>query len=66
MMQNGFRRIALAQGLLPARLPPNEASTQAAPFNAQHSDASQPDRAAPGEWDSDCQPRVAGAATASS
>ena len=24
MMQNGFRRIALAQGLLPERLPPRE------------------------------------------
>ena len=65
MMQNGFRRIALAQGLLPARLPPNQVSAQAAPFNAQHSDASQPDRTAPDEWDSDRQPRVAGDAASS-
>jgi hypothetical protein len=36
MMQNGFRRIALAQGLLPARLPLPEAPADVEPTAAQY------------------------------
>ncbi len=38
MMQNGFRRIALAQGLLPERLP-----TREVPVNVEPSAAARPE-----------------------
>jgi len=41
MMQNGFRRIALAQGLLPDRLPSRQI-----PANAEPADALRPDATA--------------------
>jgi hypothetical protein len=61
MMQNGFRRIALAQGLLPDRLPPREAAPPE-PTSGANQDAPGADRAPPAWSDRDADTRIAGAA----
>lgn len=62
MMQNGFRRIALAQGLLPDRLPSCEVSAQVANADARQLDATETDRVPAGQWDNDPKMLMAGAA----
>jgi hypothetical protein len=55
MMQNGFRRIALAQGLLPERPPSREAPANVEPSTAQRLDVTEE----AGAWDGDPDMRVA-------
>ena len=51
MMQNGFRRIALAQGLLPERPVSREAPVGAEPEAAQRLDTSEEAGTPDGAWD---------------
>lgn len=62
MMQNGFRRIALAQGLLPDRLTSREVSESNEPPDVSRLGASEAAGVSPGARDGDPQMRVAGAA----
>jgi hypothetical protein len=63
MMQNGFRRIALAQGLLSERLPPREVLASVEPHAAPRLDTTEAaDRPGGGCCDGDLEMPVAGAA----
>ncbi len=62
MMQNGFRRIALAQGLLPEPLPSREAPATHEPCEVQHPDAAEAAASPPGACDGNPDVRVACAA----
>ena len=59
MMQNGFRRIALAQGLLPVRPPSPAASTGQITSDPQPSDPGETARTPTGDWNNDPEMRVA-------
>jgi hypothetical protein len=56
MIQNAFRRIALAQGLLPERLQPGEGPTQSAASEAGR-DAAEADRDRRDGWRRDAERR---------
>ena len=62
MMQNGFRRIALAQGLLPERLPSRELPAAPEPCADRHPDAAAAAAASPSAGDGEPGMRVACAA----
>jgi hypothetical protein len=59
MMQNGFRRIALAQGLLPARPPSPAVSARDTTSDIQQSDLGETERTPTNGWNSDPEMRVA-------
>jgi hypothetical protein len=62
MMQNGFRRIALAQGLLPERLATRDLAADVAPSAAPRLDAAEAPESPTGAYDDDRDMLVAGAA----
>jgi hypothetical protein len=62
MMQNGFRRIALAQGLLPDRLPNRETPAKVEPSEAPRLNDTAAPRAPSDTWDGGIEMRVAGSA----
>jgi len=64
MMQNGFRRIALAQGLLPERPATREVAANVEPAAAPRPDATEAADSPPGACGDDRQMLVAGAAWA--
>jgi hypothetical protein len=59
-MQNGFRRIALAQGLLPDRLPSRQVPTLSATSDAPRLDRAEARRTAPDAADREAEILVAG------
>jgi len=59
MMQNEFRRIALAQGLLPERLPLREAPTSVEPSANERPEVAEAAGTPAGGWNDDPEMRVA-------
>jgi hypothetical protein len=59
-MQNGFRRIALAQGLLPERLPSGQVPARSATSDAPRLDHAEARHTAPGAADREAEMLVAG------
>jgi hypothetical protein len=59
MMQNGFRRIALAQGLLPERLPSREVSANVESSGGSRLDLADTPRTPSDAWDNGVEMRVA-------
>jgi hypothetical protein len=55
MMQNGFRRLALAQGLLPARPPPPDVPAQLKAFDAPPSSSAAAPQPPSDTWDSEAE-----------
>jgi hypothetical protein len=64
-MQNGFRRIALAQGLLPERLPARQVPTRSATSDASCLDPAEARSATPDAADREAEMLVAGFAVPS-
>ena len=62
MMQNGFRRIALAQGLLPERLAARDLPADVAPSATPRPNAEEATDPPAGAYDTDREILVAGAA----
>jgi hypothetical protein len=60
MMQNGFRRIALAQGLLPERSSPRETQATAEGHESAPLTCGEADHVAATDWDNGADLRVAG------
>ena len=59
MMQNGFRRIALAQGLLPERLPLREVPVSVDPSAEPPVDSTETPGAQSDAWDNSVETRAA-------
>jgi len=59
MMQNGFRRIALAQGLLPERMPSREVPANVEPSAAPPANATEAGGTQSDTWDGGVAMRVA-------
>jgi hypothetical protein len=62
MMQNGFRRIALAQGLLPERLPSREVSENVEPAQVVRPDLANVSGVQSHAWDNGVEMQAASSA----